>query len=91
MNTILVSYDLNTPGKDYDGLIKKLNSYGIYWHHLDSFWPIKTNDTHKEVRDLPRPYLGKNDELLVMNVTGDAAAWAEFTDRGGKWLKDNLL
>lgn len=89
-NTILVSYDLNTPGKDYENLIDKLKSYGTYWHHLDSFWLIKTNETHKEARDSLKPYLDKNDELLVIDVTGDAAAWVGFTDRAGKWLKDNL-
>lgn len=90
MNTIMVSYDLNAPGQDYSDLIVKLKSYGTYWHHLDSLWLIKTRETYKDVRDILKPYLDKNDELLVMDVTGDAAAWSGFSERARKWLKDNL-
>lgn len=90
MNTILISYDLNTPGQDYDKLIEKLKSYGTYWHHLDSFWIIKTNQTYEQVRDIMETYLDNNDELLVIDITGDPAAWAGFSEKGAKWLKDNL-
>ncbi|MDO3334182.1 hypothetical protein [Mycobacteroides abscessus] len=90
MNMIMVSYDLNTPGQDYSDLNAKLKSYGTYWHHLDSFWLIGTNQTCVEVCDIVKSYLDKNDELLVMDVTGDAAAWVGFSASASKWLKENL-
>ena len=31
-----------------------------------------------------------NDELLVVELTKDTAAWAGFNEKGAKWLKDNL-
>lgn len=90
MNTILISYDLNTPGQDYGKLTDALKEYGTYWHHLDSFWLVRTESNAVEVRDHIKEYLDKNDELLVINVTGDAAAWRGFNDSGSKWLKDHL-
>jgi hypothetical protein len=90
MNRILISYDLNTPGQDYPNLIERLKSYGTWWHHLDSLWIIKTSESASMVHDVIRTYLDTNDELLVVNITGDPAAWSGFSDDGSKWLKDNL-
>jgi hypothetical protein len=90
MNRILISYDLNAPGQDYPNLIERLKSYGTWWHHLDSLWIIKTSEPASMVHDVIRPYLDTNDELLVVNITGDLAAWSGFSDDGSNWLKDNL-
>lgn len=90
MNTILLSYDLNKPVQDYQGVWDKLKSYGTYWHHLDSLWIIRTSESAVQVRDALTPYLDSNDELLVVNITDDPAAWRGFSETGGKWLKDNL-
>ena len=90
MNTLLVGYDLNKAGKNYEGLIEEIKKASTWWHHLDSTWLVKSDESSKEVRDRLKPYLDADDELLVINVTGDAAAWAGFSDRGSKWLKENL-
>jgi hypothetical protein len=90
MNTVLISYDLNQPGQDYSDLLTKLRSYGTYWHHLDSLWIIKANETAEVLRDVLKSYLDKNDELLVVNITGNPAAWTGFSDQGSKWLEENL-
>ncbi len=90
MNTILVGYDLNKPGKDYATLIARLKSYGTWWHHLDSTWLLKTSLTAVQVRDQLKLLMDSSDELLVINVTGDAAAWNGFNQKGSDWLKQNL-
>ncbi|MGW3485501.1 hypothetical protein [Rhodococcus indonesiensis] len=90
VNTILIGYDLNSPGQDYAKLIEKLKSYGTWWHHLDSLWIVKTDASAKEMRDDLKTLIDAGDELLVINITGDAAAWTGFNDRGSKWLKENL-
>jgi hypothetical protein len=90
MNTILVGYDLNKPGKNYDALIAKLKTYPSWWHHLDSTWLLKTAQTATAVRDTLRPLIDATDELLVINVTGDGGAWAGIDAKGSQWLKDNI-
>jgi hypothetical protein len=90
MNTILVAYDLNTPGRDYEDLIDRLKSYEAWWHNLDSLWLLRTFDSASVVRNHIRQCLDTDDELLVVNVTGNPAAWTGFSDRGSKWLEDNL-
>ena len=92
MNTLLVGYDLNRPGQNYEKLFEFLKSAGTWWHHLDSTWLIKTTASAAELRDSlrTRSLIDGNDEVLVINVTGDAAAWYGFSQSGSKWLKDNL-
>lgn len=90
MTTLMVNYDLNRPRQDYAGLISYLKSLGSWWHHLDSTWLIKTDITPTAVRSGCQPHLDENDEILVIDVSGDSAAWAGFSDRGSRWLKTNI-
>lgn len=90
MNTIFVGYDLNKTGQDYSKLVKRLKEYGTWWHHLDSTWLIKTEQTAVEVRNVLAKLIDANDELLVMGVTGRSAAWRGFSEKGSDWLKKNL-
>lgn len=90
MRTILIAYDLNKSGQDYENLISEIKKLGTWWHYLDSTWLVKTDGTPVSVRDQLASHIDKNDELLVIDVTGDAAAWTGFEASAGKWLKDNL-
>ncbi len=87
--SMLISYDLNRPGQDYETLIKAIKALGGWWHHLDSTWIVKTTSTAVQVRDTLRRHIDANDELLVVVLTGEGA-WAGFDVKGSKWLKENL-
>lgn len=90
MATYLIGYDLNRPHKDYPELIEAIKALSeTWWHHLDSTWIIKHAGTSSVIRNALRPYIDSNDELLVVQLSGEGA-WAGFNDKGSKWLKDNL-
>lgn len=86
MRTLLVGYDLNKPGQNYEPLLEKLKSYETWWHHLDSTWLIRADLTAVQLRDALRPFIDPSDELLVIDVTADAAAWVGFQSRAGDWI-----
>ena len=88
MKTILVGYDLNAPGKDYRPLIEKLKSFGTWWHYLDSTWLIKSSLSVVQIRDMLWSLMDANDELLVVDVTGDAMAWNGIKPSGSSWLRN---
>jgi hypothetical protein len=90
MATLLVGYDLNTPGKNYDDLIDAIKAESAWWHHLDSTWLVKSSKTPVQLRDALKKHIDANDELLVIDVTGDSRAWSGFNDPGSKWLKETF-
>jgi len=91
MSTFLIGYDLNKAGKDYDGLIDKIKDLANgWWHHLDSTWLIKSDLTCSQIRDALKPYLDHDDELLVLNITGDDWATFGIAPSGNDWLRNNL-
>jgi hypothetical protein len=88
--TYFICYDLNNKDKDYEGLKDKIKEIaGKWWHHLDSTWIIKSSRSAVEIRDLLKPFIDSDDELLVA-LYGKEAAWKGFNTEGSEWLKDNL-
>jgi hypothetical protein len=87
VKTLLVAYDLNRPGQNYDTLIAKIKELANgYWHELDSTWLVRADMTPSDMRDQLRMHIDAGDELLVMDVTGDLAAWAGFSKVGSEWI-----
>ncbi|MCX6763217.1 MAG: CRISPR-associated protein Cas2 [Candidatus Moranbacteria bacterium] len=90
MKTLLVSYDLKSPGKDYSKLWEHLRSYSGYAKPLESFWLIKTELSAEDARDTISGYIDSNDRIVVINVTGDEAAWKNLSTEASNWIKQNL-
>lgn len=42
MPVYAISYDLNSPGQNYQNLYEEIKSFGGYWHYLDSTWLVST-------------------------------------------------
>lgn len=89
-NTILVSYDLMAPGKNYENLISFLKTFYSWAKPLESVWLIKTSSTAEQVRDELLNHVDKNDELVVIDVTKKSAAWFNLGDKVSDWIKNNL-
>ena len=89
MSTVkAISYDLHDPGQDYDDLHEAIKDYGLWWHHLESTWLVKTSSSCKEIRDDLKNHLDSNDELLVTKLSG---AWTSgISDDGTDWLYEQM-
>jgi hypothetical protein len=89
--TILIAYDIHsTKGEGYDNLIEKIQSLGDWWHHLESSWIVRCAHSPCEIRDQLKSYIGTDDQLLVLEISGDTAEWTGVNDAGSRWLKDNI-
>ena len=89
--TILIAYDIHPPkGKTYDDLVRAIQSLGAWWHHLETIWIVQCADTPGEIRDRLKSHIGAEDQLLVIDISGDAAGWAGVSESGSKWLGDNI-
>lgn len=85
MNKYLVTYDLNSPGKNYSSLISKIKTY-TNAKVCESAWIIRGNSTEVQIRDSLVQEIDQNDNLFVAKLTG-AAAWFNCIDSTEKIKK----
>lgn len=91
MNTILVSYDLQAPEKDYEKLWEHLKSYPNWARPLESFWLIKTDRTPNQMKEIIRDYyIDRDDKIFVVDVNGKAASWHNLSEKISEWIKNHL-
>jgi hypothetical protein len=89
--TVLIAYDIHPQeGEAYDGLTQAIQSLGAWWHHLETTWIVKCAHTPDQIRDQLKSHIGSEDQLLVIEISGDMAGWVGINDTGSKWLKDNI-
>ena len=91
MNIYLISYDLMTPGKDYSRLHAHLKSYNGWAKPLESVWLIKSSLEISELRDQIHAFMDYNDKVLVIDITGKAAAWLNLPKDVSDWIKNAYM
>lgn len=90
--TILIAYDIHpTSDTSYDDLVAAIHSLGAWWHHLETVWMVRSERTPDEIRDQLQRYIGSDDQLLVLDVTGDRAGWTGINAVGSEWLEDYIV
>ncbi len=89
MYSYMISYDLNSPGQNYEKLHAEIKNQGAWWHYLDSTWIVNSKKSAAEIRDSLVQHLDSNDNILVVKLQG---TWAsKFNQKANKWLKNNLI
>ena len=89
MKTYIITYDLNSPGQDYDALYDAIQQIGSWCHPQDSVWIVKTAKNITDTRDAIAVHLDANDSLFVAALTGESA-WTGIPTECSSWLKSNL-
>lgn len=87
----LVTYDLNSPGQDYQRLYTAIEqlSHGMgYIHCLESTWLINTHLNADQIVGKLSSYIDKNDGLFVAKITPDCQA--QLPKEQCKWIEDAL-
>lgn len=74
MSSKIITYDLCSPGRDYEDLYKAIKSYGVWAHITESTWFVNSTETCVEVRNKLLNCVDSNDRLFVGELTG-VAAW----------------
>jgi CRISPR/Cas system-associated endoribonuclease Cas2 len=85
----LITYDLNTEGKDYNALYDKIKSLGQWFHPLESVWFLQSSlygvDT---ISEQLRTVMDNNDHILVVNITNQShQGWLPKT--AWEWLREH--
>ena len=88
MTSMIIEYDLRSPGRNYDELYKAIKSYGVWAHITESTWFIKASESCEQVRDKLLAHMDGNDRIFVAALTG-VAAWSNVRCNS-EYLKKNL-
>ncbi|KYD03482.1 hypothetical protein [Heyndrickxia sporothermodurans] len=87
MAVLLITYDLNKPGQNYEKLYETIKSFGPWAHYLESTWFVETNFTKTQVREKLKTVLDKNDHFFICTVK-DYDGWAD--KKLWEWLKKRV-
>ena len=77
MTSMIIEYDLCSPGRNYNTLYETIQAYGVWARITESTWFIKTGDSCVQVRDKLKKCMDSNDRLFVVELTG-TAAWSNI-------------
>ena len=81
----LITYDLNSPGQNYEALYKAIKSTGDWIHALQNTWFVKSQYTASEIRDQLMKVVDSGDEIFVTEISG----WASCNmSKAADWLND---
>lgn len=88
MSVLMITYDLDQPSRNYNGLIERIKKYN-YCHALGSVWFIDTQSSPHDVRDYLAQTLDQGDQLYVFHLrknwgahkNDQATAWLQSTSR----------
>ena len=86
--TLIISYDLVTPGQDYEALLKSIKSYPSWARLGGSAYLVYTDQTPVQVRDYLATTLDANDKLYV-GVSPAPSAWRGLPDDVTNWIQTN--
>ncbi len=90
MNTLIISYDLKKPGKDYTKVHNYIQSFPEWAKPLESFYIIKTNLTAQTVINQLLQHVDYNDKVIVIDVRNNFATWNNLPSEISEWIKINF-
>lgn len=89
MANLIVSYDLNKQGKNYDGLINAIKQFPGWAKIQKSVWYVKANLSAQDVFSILRAQIDNDDSLFVVDATTNNAAWYGVSPNASDYMLDN--
>lgn len=85
---LFVSYDLNSPGQNYERVIERIKSLGSWAKIQKSHWYLKTNHSEKYVAEKIWEVMDANDSLIVINSTTNDAYWYNLSPEVARFMQE---
>ncbi len=84
-----VSYDLYSPGQNYDRVIAAIKELGGWAKIHKSYWFVTSDLTAEQARDHVWKAMDPNDALYVVDAKDNSAAWMNLNDESTAYIKAN--
>jgi len=86
---LIISYDLNKPGQNYETLIQRIKALGAWAKLGGSAYLVFTEYNPVQVRDHLWAVMDKSDQLFV-GTCQPPAAWNGMSEDVGNWIRNNM-
>ena len=74
-NNLFISYDLHTPGQDYEKITEAIKALGSWVKVQYSLYYVNSNLTASEASKKVWAVMDSNDSLIVIDATNNNASW----------------
>lgn len=89
MNNLFVSYDLKKPDQSYERVMNAIKGLGSWAKVQYSLWYVSSVYTAKQAAEIVRRAQDANDALIVVDATGNVAAWYGVDETVSQFLANN--
>ena len=86
---LFISYDLYSPGQNYEDVIAAIKKLGNWAKVQKSFWYVNSNFTPSQAVDAVWAVMDKNDSIIVVDTTSNSASWKGISDEVAKFIRDH--
>ena len=87
-NNLFISYDLNSPGQNYEKLIAAMKTLGPWAKLQQSFWYVNSALDAAAAANKLREFTDSNDYLVVVDATNNNAYWFNCIEPVSNQLKE---
>lgn len=85
MNTFIISFDLISPGQDYQAVYDYIERYNDWIKPLQTFYLVHTSKSAGDIRDEIKSITDSNDKTIVIKV--NTSSWATHKlPKTAEWL-----
>lgn len=86
-NNLFISYDLHSPGQDYQNVIKVIKSLGNWAKIHKSFWYVNSNLTAQQAAEIVWNKMDSDDSLIVVNASTNQSHWFNLSQEVSDYLR----
>lgn len=87
-NNLFISYDLNSPGQNYDKVIEGIKALGNWAKVQKSFWYVNSNYSAQQAVEKVWRNMDTNDSLLIVDATNKNASWQGLSSEVTDFIKN---
>lgn len=88
-NNLHISYDLYSPGQNYDAVIAAVKSLGSWAKVHQSFWYVDSSYSVADACNIVWAACDANDSVYVVDATNNVAAWRNISDEVANHIKSH--
>lgn len=89
MSNMFVSYDLYSPGQNYQKICDRIKSLGNSTRVQQSYWYLSTHLSCEVVAQKIREVMDTNDSLIVVDSSSNDAYWYNIDSSVEKFIQHN--